>query len=117
MYPFSNLFQRLLQDIEYGSLCYIVKFLLFIYFIYGSVYLRLLWASHVVLVVKNLSANAGDTREAGSIPGSEDSLGKGMATHSSIVVWEIPWTDEPGRLQYPLVPILLIYPSPFALNF
>ena len=40
----------------------------------------------MVLVVKNLSANAGDTREAGSIPGSEDSLGKGMATHSSIVV-------------------------------
>ena len=29
----------------------------------------------------------------------EDSLEKEMATHSSIVGWEIPWTEEPGRLQ------------------
>ena len=29
----------------------------------------------------------------------EDPLEKGMATHSSIVVWRIPWTEEPGRLQ------------------
>ena len=31
--------------------------------------------------------------------GQEDSLEKEMATHSSIVGWEIPWTEEPGRLQ------------------
>ena len=31
--------------------------------------------------------------------GWEDPLEKGMATHSSILVWEIPWTEEPGRLQ------------------
>ena len=31
--------------------------------------------------------------------GWEDSLGKGMATHSSILAWRIPWTEEPGRLQ------------------
>ena len=29
----------------------------------------------------------------------EDPLEKGMATHSSIVAWEIAWTEEPGRLQ------------------
>ena len=29
----------------------------------------------------------------------EDPLEKGMATHSSILAWEIPWTEEPGRLQ------------------
>ena len=29
----------------------------------------------------------------------EDSLGKGMATHSSIFAWRIPWTEEPGGLQ------------------
>ena len=29
----------------------------------------------------------------------EDSLGKGMATHSSILVWRIPWTEEPSGLQ------------------
>ena len=31
--------------------------------------------------------------------GREDSLEKGMATHSSILAWEIPWTEEPGGLQ------------------
>ena len=35
----------------------------------------------------------------GSIPGSEDPLEEGMATHSSILAWRIPWTEEPGRLQ------------------
>ena len=29
----------------------------------------------------------------------EDPLEKGMATHSNILAWEIPWTEEPGRLQ------------------
>ena len=31
--------------------------------------------------------------------GQEDLLVKGMATHSSILAWRIPWTEEPGRLQ------------------
>ena len=31
--------------------------------------------------------------------GREDSLEKGMSTHSSILVWRIPWTEEPGRPQ------------------
>ena len=42
----------------------------------------------MALVVKNQPANAGDVR-----------LEKGMTTHSSILAWRIPWTDEPGRLQ------------------
>ena len=33
------------------------------------------------------------------IPGQEDPLEKGKVTHSSILVWTIPWTEEPGRLQ------------------
>ena len=32
--------------------------------------------------------------------GQEDSLEKGMATHSSILACRIPWTEEPGRLQF-----------------
>jgi len=32
-------------------------------------------------------------------PGQEDPLEKGMATHSSVLSWRIPWTEEPGRLQ------------------
>ena len=31
--------------------------------------------------------------------GQEDPLGKEMATHSTILSWEIPWTEEPGGLQ------------------
>ena len=31
--------------------------------------------------------------------GQEDPLEKEMATHSSILAWEIPWTEDPGRLQ------------------
>ena len=31
--------------------------------------------------------------------GQEDSLEKGMATHSGILAWRIPWTEEPGGLQ------------------
>ena len=31
-------------------------------------------------------------------PSWEDPLEEGMATHSSILAWEIPWTEEPGRL-------------------
>ena len=46
--------------------------------------------------VENPPACTGD---AGSILGWEDPLEKGMATHSSILAWEIPWTEEPGRLQ------------------
>ena len=37
--------------------------------------------------------------DPGLIPGWEDPLEKGMATHSSILAWRIPWTEKPGRLQ------------------
>ena len=50
-------------------------------------------------VVKNPPANAGDTEEAGSIPGSGRSLEEKMATHSSVLAWRIPWTEESGGLQ------------------
>ena len=38
------------------------------------------------------------TCSAGDL-GWEDPLEEGMATHSSILAWRIPWTEEPGRLQ------------------
>ena len=47
-------------------------------------------------VVKNPPANAGD---AGLIPGLGRSLEKEMATHSIILAWEIPWTEEAGGLR------------------
>ena len=40
-----------------------------------------------------------DITDTGSIPGSGRSLEEGMATHSSILAWRIPWREEPGRLR------------------
>ena len=53
----------------------------------------------VVLVVKKLLASAGDVRHSGSIPGQKDPLQEDEQTHSSVLAWSIPWTEEPGRLQ------------------
>ena len=53
------------------------------------------WASQVALVVKNPPANTGDLRDVGLILGQEDPLEEGMAAHSSILAWEIPWTEGP----------------------
>ena len=52
--------------------------------------------SFVVQLVKNLPA----VQETWvCFLGSEDPLEEGMATHSSILAWRIPWTEKPGRLQ------------------
>jgi len=60
-------------------------------------------ASLVARMIKESACNVG---YPGLIPGSERSLGKGMATlekgmatHSSILAWRILWTEEPGGLQ------------------
>ena len=46
---------------------------------------------------KKSACNAGDPD---SNLGQEDPREKEMATHSSILAWRIPWTEEPGRLQF-----------------
>ena len=50
-------------------------------------------------MVKNLPASSGDSSDASSISGLGSLLEKEMASHSSILAWEIPWTEEPGGLQ------------------
>ena len=54
-------------------------------------------ASQVALVVKNLPARAGNIRDV--TLGQEAPLEEGTATHTSILAWGIPWTEEPDRLQ------------------
>ena len=54
----------------------------------------------LVVKIKNLPANAGDSGDPGLIPGQGRSSGESMATHSSIFTWTIPWTEEPGGLQF-----------------
>ena len=47
-------------------------------------------------MVKKSACNVGDPS---SVPKLGRSLEKGMTTHSSILAWRIPWTEEPGGLQ------------------
>ena len=51
----------------------------------------------MALVVKNLPANAGRFKTRGQSLGWEEPLEEGMATHSSILAWRIPSTEEPGE--------------------
>ena len=59
------------------------------------VYTPLLWASLVAQSVKNLPAMQDSQVQS---LGREDPLEEEMATHSSILAWRIPWTEEPGGL-------------------
>ena len=56
-------------------------------------------ASQVALVIKNPPANTGDIEMQVQSLGQKDPLEEVMVTHSSILAWRIPWTEEPGRLQ------------------
>ena len=49
----------------------------------------------MALVVKNLPDNEGDVRDPGSSLGREDPLEEGMAAHSTVPAWRIPWMEEP----------------------
>ena len=59
------------------------------------------WGFPAGSVVKNPPAKAGEARDEGLSPSLvwEDPLEEEMATHSNILAWEIPWTEEPGVLQ------------------
>ena len=50
-------------------------------------------------MVKNPPADAGEAGDLDRIPGSRKSPGLGLTTHSSILAWKTPWTEEPERLQ------------------
>ena len=51
-------------------------------------------------VVKNLPAMKEMQKMKIQSLGQEDPLEEGMATHSSILAWRIPWTEEPGEVQF-----------------
>ena len=55
--------------------------------------------SQMVQRVKNLPATQETQKTRVQSLGREDPLENGMATHSSILAWRIPWTEEPGGLQ------------------
>ena len=57
-----------------------------------------MWGFPGSTVVQDLPANAGDIKDTSSISVLEDRQEKEMANHSGILAWEIPWTEEIGRL-------------------
>jgi len=56
-----------------------------------------IWASLVAQMVRNLPAMQETWVQS---LGWEDPLERGMATHSDVLVWRIPWTEDPGKLQF-----------------
>ena len=90
--PHSPLFWQSLVYSLYES----VSVLLFVFIVFFC-YMRP--PSRVVQLTKNPPAIAGVTRDPGSIPGSGSSPGVGMATHSSVLAWKIPWTQSSERLR------------------
>ena len=62
------------------------------------IYMYVYITSQVVLVIKGSSDTAGDLRDMSLISGWEDPLEEGMAAHSSVLTWRIPWTEESGGL-------------------
>ena len=50
-----------------------------------------------IYIPDSFYCNVGDP---GGLPGLERSLEEKMATHSNILAWRIPWTEEPGGLQF-----------------
>ena len=56
-----------------------------------------MWTSLVAQTVKHLSTMRETWVQS---LGREDPLEKGKAIHSSTIAWKVPWTEEPGRLQF-----------------
>ena len=67
-----------------------------LFFIFLGLFLIIIRSSLIAQLVKNLPAMQ---ETPVRFLGQEDPLEKDMATHSSILAWSIPWTEEPCRLQ------------------
>ena len=93
-----NCYFWLLQFFSTYSICCLTHRKKHVYIIYIPRY-DLFGASQVSLVINNLPANAGDVRDAGSIPGSGRSSGGGHGNLLQCFCWRIPWTEERGGLQ------------------
>ena len=87
--PIIKINSILLQHLKINLMCMTQK----------NLSMKQKWASQVATVVRNPSANAGDVRDKGLIPGSGRSLEGGHGNALPFLTWRIPWTEEPGELQ------------------
>ena len=67
---------------------------------WNSAAIEEVWASLMAQRLKNTPAMQETQKTQVRSLGGEDPLEEEMATHSSILAWKIPWTEEPGRLQF-----------------
>ena len=77
-------YESLIDSLTFEQILFIYIYIHYLYYILGF---------QGGTVVKNLSANAGDTRNSGLIPGLGRSSGGENTTHSSMVASKIPWTE------------------------
>ena len=91
IYHFHN---ALLRSMFYSPFCYLQFF-----FTIDNIMIQRGIIDCEKLSDKESSCNSGDPGDEGSISGSGRSLEEEMTTHSSILAWKIPWTEEPGNLQ------------------
>ena len=66
-----------------------------------DVHVLMVWVSLMAQIITNLPAVQAVLNPETQVRslGWEDPMEKGMATHTSVPAWGIPWTEEPGRLQ------------------
>ena len=81
------------------TLLHIIIRIIIIIFYYDIIILYVM-GFHGGSVVKNLPVMEEPQEIQVRSLGQEDSLKKGMATHSNILAWRITWTEEPGRLKF-----------------
>ena len=81
------------------NLLHIIIRIIIIIFYYDIIILYVM-GFHGGSVVKNLPVMEEPQEIQVRSLGQEDSLKKGMATHSNILAWRITWTEEPGRLKF-----------------
>ena len=114
VYLFSGLLADLLFLTNFFSWFIHCHFLILNLFLVCKSTKPLKGASQVVLVVKNPPTNAGDLRDAVSIPGSGRSPGEGNGNHSSILAWETPWTEEPQFSSVQLLSPVQLFATPWT---
>ena len=94
-----NQWQRKVSNLRKINVIFLKKKIFISYFLNVNIALDFVFNFPGSSNGKESACSVGDP---GSIPGSERSpaLEKEMITHSSILAWRIPWTEEPGRLQF-----------------
>ena len=92
--PQCNYLLKELPQLDWECLLFVSSVLIYVF----STYITNSLGFPAGSVDRESACNAGDARDAGLILGREDPLAEEMAIHSSILAWETPWAEDPGRI-------------------